>query len=499
MNTPSRDNNRYLMLTLLAGMTIVILLLAGFLSIVGAQTELDEPPVPLRMVKANNQPQAVTEPIDVNNLGPKWRPVFTEGFESANWRDNWLFNTELSKPPLGYIWGVRKISDNPSEHAAWAIGGGDNGDNLELINPSYPAGVDSWLVAGPFDFTNAEDALVTLDLFYEANQGDPFSVGISEELISGDFVEQQPVIDKDVNKNEGSWEQLQWSLSAYIGKPTIYVAFTFSSAAGDIEKLGALMDNVQVWVEGEPGTYLPIVAYGFTPTPPPPTVEPPPGGDYEKNFTNNIDGWLDRRATFGTQFSLSHDPSADGGYSGFLNLLVNTSGSHYVIASPLVAGKTPPYNIETVVKMRSPREDGDQYGIVFGGNYDPSAGECRAEANGSCFTQYYEMRVYYFHDDEADKDRMNMKLKRIDGVDSNNNNVGEDLIDWTRVSDVEENDFIEWDITVEADGKIKISANENPVDSATDSTYINNPYFGVIVRTEDHSDAEAKFDYFKVD
>ena len=43
---------------------------------------------------------------------------------------------------------------------------------------------------------------------------------------------------------------------------------------------------------------------------------------------------------------------------------------------------------------------------------------------------------------------MEMKLKRMDGHDSDNNNFGPDLIDWTRVSDVDEDGFIEWDITV---------------------------------------------------
>ena len=101
---------------------------------------------------------------------------------------------------------------------------------------------------------------------------------------------------------------------------------------------------------------------------------------------------------------------------------------------------------------------------------------------------------------DGDKDRMEMKLKRIDSHDADNNNEGPDLIEWTgKISEIEENGFIEWDITVEADGKIKISANDLPVDSATDATYINNPYFGVIVRTQDEPDSEAKFDYFKIE
>jgi hypothetical protein len=288
------------------------------------------------------------------------------------------------------------------------------------------------------------------------------------------------------------------------GQPQVWIGFIFTSdnqnAQGD--KLGALVDNIVVESQGGTRTNLPVVMYTFTRTPVPTTptpTSPPPGSDYEKNFTNNIDGWVDRRSTFGTAFSITHDGASDAGRQGFLNVLVNTDNSHYVIVSPLVQAKPVPYNIESYVKLRSPRETGDQYGFVFGGNYDPGAGDCRAPDVGVCFTQYYEMRVRFYYDEPADKDRMEMKLKRIDSVDENNNNQGEDLIEWTRVKDVDEDDFIEWDITYSSSGKISISANKLPVASVTDTTYINNPYFGVIVRTEDEADSEAKYDYIKVD
>ncbi|MFN2163007.1 MAG: hypothetical protein ACK2UN_13115, partial [Candidatus Promineifilaceae bacterium] len=247
--------------------------------------------------------------------------------------------------------------------------------------------------------------------------------------------------------------------------------------------------------------YLPVISYGFTPTPIPvtPTATPPPSGDYDKNFTNNIDGWEARRWTDGTSYDLSHDGGSDDGRQGFLNLLVNTKDSHYVIASPLVAGPEPPYNIETTVKLRSDRNTGDQYGIIFGGNY--TGGPCPATDFSTCFTHYYELRIRFFYDSGLDKDKMEFKLKRIDSHDSNNNNSGPDLIEWTRLSSklVDENGFIEWDVNVDSDGKIKIAANDEPVGSAKDTKYIDNLYFGVIVRTEDEPNAEAKYDYFKIE
>ena len=47
-----------------------------------------------------------------------------------------------------------------------------------------------------------------------------------------------------------------------------------------------------------------------------------------------------------------------------------------------------------MVKLRSPRETGDQYGVIFGGNY--IGGACPAADFSTCFTKYYEMRVRFY-------------------------------------------------------------------------------------------------------
>jgi len=499
MKAQTRDRSRIALLAASGSLVIIILLLAGFMSIAGAQQEPEK--VPFEGTLVADAPGAMTmevAPVNLDALGPEWRPIFAETFEAASWEQKWDVNLDFSG--AGYKWGTRDVPnslDPASKSVAWAIGGGTIGSTLDPLNRSYPSGVQSWLVAGPFDLSSADDALINLDLFYEASGGDPFTVSLSEDRIQ---FTPQLTVNKNVNKGDGQWEQRSVSLSAFAGKPQIWVAFTFTST-NSAQKFGALMDNVSVWVEGEPGTYLPVISYGFTPTPLPvtPTATPPPSGDYDKNFTNNIDGWEARRWTDGTSYDLSHDGGSDDGRQGFLNLLVNTKDSHYVIASPLVAGPEPPYNIETTVKLRSDRNTGDQYGIIFGGNY--TGGPCPATDFSTCFTHYYELRIRFFYDSGLDKDKMEFKLKRIDSHDSNNNNSGPDLIEWTRLSSklVDENGFIEWDVNVDSDGKIKIAANDEPVGSAKDTKYIDNLYFGVIVRTEDEPNAEAKYDYFKIE
>jgi hypothetical protein len=494
MNATAGGKNRLLVLATSTILVLALVLLASFMSIAGAQSE--DPPLPSEITFIEGSSREIPA-VDTVNLGPEWRPIFGENFESANWAAKWDVNLDIGSAGTGLKWGAQSIVnalEPSSTKSGWGICKDDTCSNVDPIAPNYPTGVKSFLVAGPFDFSRADDALVDLDLFYEANSADKFTVSVSDNRQT--FVEELTVVG---NINNGQWEEKSVSLSNYIGKDRIWIAFTFESNTA-ASKMGAMIDDISIWTKGEAGVFMPYIAYGFTPTPVPatPTATPQPGGgDFEQNFTNSINPWEARRWTTGTAYSVTHDGGSDDGRQGFLNVLVNTANSHYVIVSPLIAGPKPPYNIETMVKLRSDRNTGDQYGIIFGGNY--TGGACPAPDFSTCFTQYYEMRVRFYYDQQLDRDRMEMKLKRIDSHNANNDNSGPDLIEWTRVKGVDENGFIEWDITVEANGKIKISANDQPVESATDSTYINNPYFGVIVRTEDEKDSEARFDYFKID
>ena len=497
MNATSNSKPRLIFLVALAILVLAILSLASLLSIADAQTE--DPPLPSEITFVEAAQSRDIPAVNTVNLGPEWHSIFSENFEASNWEDKWEVNLDIGSAATGLKWGTQSIVndlDPSSTKSGWGICSDETCSNVDPIAPNYPAGVKSFLVAGPFDLSRADDALVDFDLFYEANSADQFTVSVSENRYS--YVVVSTVVG-DIS--DGQWEDKSVSLTDYIGKDQIWVAFTFESNTS-AAKMGAMIDDVSIWTEGEAGVFMPYVSYGFTPTPIPvtptatPTATPEPGGDFEQGFTSSIQPWAVRRWSNDTGFSIYHDDSTDDDRSGFLNLQVDKKDS-YAIASPLVAGPSAPYNIESFIKLRSPRETDQQYGIIFGGNY--IGGDCPASDFSTCFTHYYEMRVRFYYDDVSDKNRMDMKLKRIDSHDANNNNEGPDLIDWKRVGGVDEDGFIEWDITVKEDGKIYISANDSEIAHVTDSTYIDNPYFGVIVRNGgDVKDAEIRVDVFKV-
>ena len=246
MNNPTRENTRNLTLMAAGLLAIALFFMVSLLS-AGAQP--DKEPFQGRLVDAPaGQLNSAAAPVDLANLGPEWRPIFTEDFESQNWEAKWDVNIAIGD--AGYKWGTRTLPnslDPNSTSVGWAIGGGSSGSALDPIAPSYPNGVDSWLVLGPINLKNADDALVNLDLLYEADGGDPFTVAVSEDRFT---FTPQLVVNENVPKGDGEWEQKSVPLTSFAGKSQIWIAFTFASG-GDAQKLGAMADNISVWVEGE--------------------------------------------------------------------------------------------------------------------------------------------------------------------------------------------------------------------------------------------------------
>ena len=256
MNATTSNKTRLMVLATSTILVLALVLLASFMSIAGAQPQ--EPPPLTELTLIDGPAGEELEPVDTNNLGPEWRPIFSENFESSNWVAKWDENLDLSNPSVGLKWGTQQVVnglDQSSMKSGWGICSDTSCSNVDPIGPSYPSGVNSVLIAGPFDFSRADDALVDLDLFYEANNGDPFMVLISENRVQ--FIPQL-IVDQTVNT--GQWEERSVSLSQFTGDPNkdrIWVAFAFTSA-NSAQKFGALMDNVSVWVEGRTG-HLPAL------------------------------------------------------------------------------------------------------------------------------------------------------------------------------------------------------------------------------------------------
>lgn len=433
----------------------------------------------------------VAEPLTVDQTG--WQPVFREYWEDGLDARKWVTIDRDGTQNGEYKWGTRPIN-NPlggGAISAWGVGGGANGSGLQPGRNGYPARVDSWLIRGPLDLSNTTALSLRFNYSLEADQGDAFSVLVSTNGSNW--------TGKQANDGgDGTWFGRSLPLNEYVGQRTVYIAFRFTSnETGGGKKRGAVLDDIVLSARVLQKQYLPHIVLMPTPTPtitPTPSPSPtPPGGNYFNDFTNNIAGWEARRWSNGADFSYQHRADSDGGRQGALEIEMGNT-NEFVIVSPLVQAKRPPYNIEFMAKLKDP-EDRQMYGVVFGANWNGQP--CPTAGFVSCFTQYYELRVQYR--EFSGQRFQEIKLLRISSHSSSGEPEGKILIDWKKGANVGTDEWVEIDVNVSANGFLRVSFNNKFIAEAQDTAYLNNPYFGLMLVTKENDDARVKFDYFKID
>ena len=230
------------------------------------------------------------------------------------------------------------------------------------------------------------------------------------------------------------------------------------------------------------GIFLPFVTSPLAP------VE-----TYKTGFDESIVPWQLVRWQKNGSYDLDHDDGCDSGHCGFLDLEVDNQET-YAIASPLLLGPNPPYEIKFEAKLRD-REDKDQVGAVFGADWED--GNCPGDNADTCFNHYYEFRVRY-RNDNGDK-FLEYRLRRVDGHDGNNVEEGKDLVEWTRADGVNADDWHKWTVRFGVRGGMTFKVDSHTLPgSAQDNKYGGATYFGLMGRAGDNSNAKARFNEFSI-
>ncbi len=489
----NRSNQHFGVLFVAAFVILIILAIAiSSFSQLAKTVSAGEPPTPVPPFTGEAFTAVIDRsllnqtPIHIQLAAGDWTEVISETFETGIDPTKWTIIDRDLTVNGEYKWGTEDFtptSTGTSIKSAWAIGDGQEGGALDVTTDGYPANVDSWLIYGPIDMSSVAEATLTFDYWLDSDSGDEFGVAVSTSgTDSANFTGIQTN-----SGGGGSWASASQNLVAYKGQSSVYIGFKFTSDSTGSSKTGALLDNVQLLVQGGGEIYLPIIKKDPTPTPSP---TPEGGTNYRDGFANDIDGWELRRADTQERYDIYHGDDAQG----ILNVLVKDP-EDYIIVSPLVAAPSIPYSLEINAQHKDP-ENQDLYGIVFGADWDGTT--CPNVDFSSCFETYYVLKVEYRNTDGT---FLRFKLQKVKSFVSNQPNDVVELIDWTKVSSVDENDFNVWRVEVLENNKIKIYLNNNKVGDATDnsmSSFIQ-PYFGVIVETKSqHSNARAKFDYFEV-
>ena len=447
-------------------------------------------------------------PISVPQEATGWSLVLSETFTTTLDMNLWSSIDNDGDMNGEYYWDTGIYSNTTvSDTVARAISGGANGISV-TVSEGYTASVDSWLILGPFSTESATSAVVTFDYWFDAHVGDYFGIAVSTDgglTYSGE------------RQNGGlaadGWQSVSYNLNDVVGETAVYIAFIFTTdeTSNSDNRLGAYLDNIDLYMRYSINTYLPVVIQDFTPTPtststpthtPTPTNTPevtntptpthtPESSNYRDDFDDPDSGWEMRR----TDMSNANDWEITYTENEELQLEVDETRS-YIIVSPLVEAPQLPYNIEARARFTDQSEDRHLYGIIFGANWNGND-DCPVEDYSTCFNTYYWLRVEWDETNSNDP-RLEFMLRRVYSHSGSNSPQAVDLIGWTGLGNATPNSWHEWDIRVESDGDIKISFNDALVASVSDSALINRKYFGVMLETNDIGDARVKFDYFKV-
>ena len=435
------------------------------------------------------------QPISISTEATGWSLVLSETFTTTLDTMMWSAIDNDSASNGEYYWatGVFSNTGMTDTVSARAISGGADGMSVTETD-GYPDNADSWLVLGPFSTEGANAAVITFDYFFDAAIGDFFGVAVSTD---GGL----NYVGKEQNGGLASngWQSVSYNLNDVVGESAVYVAFIFTSdgSGNTNNRLGAYVDNVNLYMSFSLSTYLPFINKAFTPTPtstPVPTNTPTPVpvlDHYRDDFDDPDSGWEMRR----TDISNTSDWAVKYRSDEQLELEVDNT-SNYIIVSPLVEAPEPPYNIELKARFGTDSDDRHIYGIVFAADWNGTA--CPNNVYTSCFNKYHWLRVEW---DESDPGNpfLEFMMRRIHSHNANNSPQGVDLLGWKKLNNASPTGWHEWDILVEENGKISISFDDNLVATTTSTTDIGLPYFGVMLETRHEGGAYAKFDYFKYD
>jgi DNA-binding beta-propeller fold protein YncE len=173
-----------------------------------------------------------------------WQPLVTEGFE-----DEW--------PGAGSCWTLHDTSDDGQDRtwgsdgyrahsgdgAAWPGRGGEDG-----IDPQPPAGypdlLNSWMMCGPFDFSDASSASAAFWLWSQVEEGhDEFFFGVGDGTDDWFYGYAWDV-------SVPAWAHYTIYFPAYTGSPAysaVWLAWNFQSdASHPAEYEGPWVDDIEV-------------------------------------------------------------------------------------------------------------------------------------------------------------------------------------------------------------------------------------------------------------
>lgn len=183
----------------------------------------------------------------------------SEDFESVTWPAGtpWTVFDNTGAAGGEYTWANR-CAGHHTARSAWAIGGGANGRLLGSCSATYPENLDSWMVYGPIDLSDASSATLEFAFWLDsecqgtncADKADRLWAMASTDGTTfrgawwaGDWAH-------DPGAHPGGWNERALDLASFVGHEEVWIGFSFDSDGTVGYAGGALVDDVVVRAEG---------------------------------------------------------------------------------------------------------------------------------------------------------------------------------------------------------------------------------------------------------
>jgi subtilisin-like proprotein convertase family protein len=161
-----------------------------------------------------------------------WNTILSEGFEGAFPSGAWSVN-DNSADGCDFQWDDDSYRHSAGSWAAWPANGGANG--LNPATSKYPPNMNSWMVYGPFDLSDATDARIAFKLWLQTEQNfDNLFFGISSDGVNYNGYSYTGSMD---------WTTESISFPTYTGDSSVWIAFRFLSDSS-INMEGAWVDEI---------------------------------------------------------------------------------------------------------------------------------------------------------------------------------------------------------------------------------------------------------------
>jgi hypothetical protein len=192
----------------------------------------------------------------------------------ATFVDNWstIFNDNFDDPDrpfppvddncevrnyhrlgLDQKWGLNSSRSQSGSYAMWPAA---NGTDAVTPPTNYSAGLETWFLCGPYEFSTLENFMVSFNHWYDIYGGngiaDTIFVGVSTDdtITEASYFDGMQLTGPSTSSNQ--WIQTQVFFPDVAGYAHVWVAFKFSSHQDSPGAPGWWVDDVKFWKYDQP-------------------------------------------------------------------------------------------------------------------------------------------------------------------------------------------------------------------------------------------------------